>query len=62
EQISSKLIEMADFDMPEDMKAHHTNERLHKYQHDLINKGTPQEEIEKNLLSGILRCHLVLSR
>ena len=49
EQISSKLIEMADFDMPEDMKAHHTNERLHKYQHDLINKGTPQEEIEKNL-------------
>ena len=49
EQISSKLIEMADFDMPEDMKTHHTNERLHKYQHDLINKGTPQEEIEKNL-------------
>ena len=49
EQISSKLIEMADFDMPEDMKAHHTNERLHKYQLDLINKGTPQEEIEKNL-------------
>ena len=49
EQISSKLIEMADFDMPEDMKAHHTNERLHKYQLDLLNKGTPQEEIEKNL-------------
>jgi len=49
EQISSKLIEMADFDMPEDMKTHHTNERLHKYQLDLINKGTPQEEIEKNL-------------
>ncbi|GAX60639.1 trigger factor [Candidatus Scalindua japonica] len=49
EQISSKLLEMADFDMPEDMVAHHTNERLHKYQLDLLNKGTPQEEIEKNM-------------
>ena len=48
EQISSKLIEMADFEMPEDMIKHHTNERLHKYQHDLVNKGTPQEEIEKH--------------
>jgi len=48
EQISSKLIEMADFEMPEDMIKHHTNERLHKYQLDLVNKGTPQEEIEKH--------------
>lgn len=48
EQISSKLIEMADFDIPEDMIKQHTNERLHKYQLDLINKGTPQEEIEKH--------------
>ncbi len=48
EQISNKLIEMADFDMPEDMIKHHTNERLQKYQLDLINKGTPQEEIEKH--------------
>ncbi|MDP6924472.1 MAG: trigger factor, partial [Candidatus Scalindua sp.] len=48
EQISSKLLEMADFEMPEDMIKHHTNERLHKYQHDLVNKGTPQEEIEKH--------------
>ena len=48
EQISSKLIEMADFEMPEDMIKHHTNERLYKYQHDLVNKGTPQEEIEKH--------------
>ena len=49
EQISSKLIEMADFDMPENMINHHTNERLYKYQLDLLNKGTPQEEIEKNM-------------
>ena len=48
EQISSKLIEMAGFEMPEDMIKHHTNERLHKYQLDLVNKGTPQEEIEKH--------------
>ncbi len=48
EQISSKLIEMADFEMPEDMIKHHTSERLHKYQLDLVNKGTPQEEIEKH--------------
>jgi trigger factor len=48
EQISSKLIEMADFEMPEDMIKQHTSERLHKYQLDLINKGTPQEEIEKH--------------
>ena len=48
EQISSKLIEMADFEMPEDMIKHHTSERLYKYQLDLVNKGTPQEEIEKH--------------
>jgi len=34
--------------MPEDMIKHHTNERLHKYQLDLENKGTPQEEIKKH--------------
>jgi trigger factor len=49
EQISSKLIEMADFDVPENMISQHTNERLYKYQLDLLNKGTPQEEIEKNM-------------
>ena len=49
EQISSKLIEMADFDVPENMINQHTNERLYRYQLDLLNKGTPQEEIEKNM-------------
>jgi trigger factor len=49
EQISRKLIEMADFDVPENMISQHTNERLYKYQLDLLNKGTPQEEIEKNM-------------
>jgi len=49
EQIYSKLIEMADFDLPEDMIAHQSNERLHRYQMELINKGTPMEEVEKNI-------------
>ena len=49
EQIYSKLIEMADFDLPGDMIAHQSNERLHRYQMDLINKGTPLEEVEKNI-------------
>ncbi len=49
EQISRKLIEMADFDVPENMISQHTNERLYRYQLDLLNKGTPQEEIEKNM-------------
>jgi trigger factor len=49
EQIYSKLIEMADFDLPGDMIAHQSNERLHRYQMDLINKGTPLEEMEKNI-------------
>lgn len=49
EQIYSKLIEMADFDLPGDMIAHQSNERLHRYQMELINKGTPMEEMEKNI-------------
>ena len=49
EQIYRKLIEMADFDLPGDLIAHQSNERLHRYQMDLINKGTPLEEMEKNI-------------
>ena len=49
EQIYSKLIEMADFDLPGDMIAHQSSERLHRYQMELINKGTPMEEMEKNI-------------
>ncbi len=48
-QITNKLIEMADFDMPEDLFKNQSKERLHKYKLELLNKGTPQEEIEKNL-------------
>ncbi len=48
-QITNKLVEMADFDMPEDLMNNQSNERLHKYQLDLLNKGTPQDEIEKNM-------------
>lgn len=49
-QIYSKLVEMADFDLPEDMIAHQSNERLHRYQMELISKGAPLEEIEKNMV------------
>jgi len=49
EQIYGKLIEMANFDLPEDMITHQSNERLHRYQMELINKGTPMEEVEKNI-------------
>jgi trigger factor len=49
EQIYSKLIEMADFDLPGDMIARQSHERLYRYQMELINKGTPMEEVEKNI-------------
>ena len=49
EQVYSKLIEMANFDLPEDMIAHQSSERLRRYQMELINKGTPMEEVEKNI-------------
>ncbi len=48
-QITNKLIEMADFDMPEDLFKSQSSERLHKYRLELLNKGTPPEEIEKNM-------------
>ncbi len=48
-QITNKLVEMADIDLPEDLIQNQSNERLHKYQLELLNKGTPQEEIEKNM-------------
>ena len=49
EQIYSKLVEMADFDLPEDMIAYQSNERLHRYQMELISKGAPLGEVEKNI-------------
>lgn len=49
EQITNKLVEMADFEVPEDLIKNQSTERLHKYQLELLNKGTPSEEIEKNM-------------
>ncbi|MCP4265391.1 MAG: trigger factor [Candidatus Brocadiaceae bacterium] len=49
EQITSNLVEMADFEMPEDLMKNQSSEKLQKYQLDLLNKGTPPEEIEKNI-------------
>jgi trigger factor len=49
EQITNKLVEMADFEMPEDLMKNQSNERLQKHQLELLNKGTPPDEIEKNM-------------
>ncbi|MFQ5964177.1 MAG: trigger factor [Candidatus Scalinduaceae bacterium] len=49
EQIYKNLLEMANFDLPEDLIESQSNKRLHKYQIELLNKGTPLEEIQKDL-------------
>jgi trigger factor len=49
EQITNKLVEMADFEMPEDLMKNQSNERLQKHQLELLNKGAPPSEIEKNM-------------
>ncbi|MHC4270406.1 MAG: trigger factor [Planctomycetota bacterium] len=49
DQITNKLVEMADFDMPEDLFRNQSSERLQKYRLELLNKGTPPDEIEKNM-------------
>lgn len=49
EQIYKNLIEMADFDLPKDMVESQANKKLEKYRIELMNKGTPLEEIQQNL-------------
>jgi trigger factor len=49
EQIYKNLLEMANFDLPKDVIESQTNKRLHRYQIELLNKGTPLEEIEKDM-------------
>ncbi len=49
EQIYKNLLEMANFDLPKDVIESQTNKRLHRYQIELLNRGTPLEEIEKDM-------------
>lgn len=46
-QVFVKLLEMAQFDLPKDWIQHQTLERLYRYQLELLQKGVPLEEIEK---------------
>jgi trigger factor len=49
EQVYKNLLEMANFDLPKDVIESQTNKRLRSYQIELLNKGTPLEEIEKDI-------------
>ncbi len=49
EQINKHLLEMADFELPEEMVKEQTNRKLHNYQIDLLNKGVSMEKIQENL-------------
>jgi trigger factor len=49
EQVYKNLLEMADFDLPKDVIESQTNKRLRSYQVELLNKGTPLEEVEKEM-------------
>jgi trigger factor len=49
DQVYKNLLEMADFDLPKDVIERQTNKRLHSYQVELLNKGTPLEEVEKEM-------------
>lgn len=49
EQVYKNLLEMADFSLPKDVIESQTNKRLRSYQVELLNKGTPLEEIEKDM-------------
>ncbi len=48
EQIYENLLKMANFDLPKDLIESQANERLRRYQIDLLNKGKPLEEIQKD--------------
>lgn len=49
EQIYENLLKMANFDLPKDLIESQANERLRRYQIELLNKGKPLEEIQKDM-------------
>ncbi|HHT9155800.1 MAG TPA: trigger factor [Candidatus Tripitaka sp. YC43] len=46
-QVLARLLEMAKFDLPKDWIQRQTVERLYRYQLELLQKGVPLEDIEK---------------
>ncbi|NUO07309.1 MAG: trigger factor [Candidatus Brocadia sp.] len=46
-QIFDILLDQTKFDLPQDFLSHHTDQRVYKYQLDLLNRGIPLEEIQK---------------
>lgn len=49
DQVYSNLLEMVNFDLPGNMVESQTNKKLENYRLELLNKGTPLEEIENNM-------------
>ncbi len=46
-QILDVLIEQIKFELPQDFLSYHTDQRVYKHQLDLLNRGVPIEEIQK---------------
>ncbi len=46
-QVYQKLVDMADFELPADLVDAQTGERLYRYKMELLQKGMPMEEVEK---------------
>ncbi len=46
-QVYARLLEMAKFDLPKDWIKYRTEERFYRYQLELLQRGVPLEEIEK---------------
>lgn len=46
-QILDTLLDRTKFELPQDLLNHHTDQRVYKHQLDLLNRGIPLEEIQK---------------
>ena len=46
-QILDILLDQTKFELPQDLLSHHTGQRVYKHQLDLLNRGIPLEEIQK---------------
>ncbi len=46
-QILNVLLNQTNFELPEDFVKYHTEQRIYKYQLDLLNRGMPLDEIQK---------------
>lgn len=46
-QILNALLSQTNFELPEDFVKYHTEQRIYKYQLDLLNRGLPLDEIQK---------------